>query len=349
MKNKKFLIDEGKSIIDAIKILNNTTNVSRLILFVINKSKIIIGSLTDGDIRRSIAVDMDLNKNVEEICNRNFIFKYETNSYLELKSIYKKNIKILPILNEDKTLSRIIDLENTKALLPLECIIMAGGRGKRLSPISDKIPKPMLLLNGKPIIEYNVDRLVSYGIKKIYISVGYLSKQIKDYFGDGSDKGIEIKYIHENKPLGTIGALSIIKKDIKSDYLLVMNSDLFTNVDFEEIFNKIYNSKSDMVVASKDYTVDIPYGVFETKNNTILDLKEKPSYTYYSNAGIYILNKKIISLIPKDTYFEITDLMHQLVADNKNIIHCPLRGYWIDIGSPEDYIRAKDFSKYLNQ
>jgi dTDP-glucose pyrophosphorylase len=347
MKTNKIFINKSKSILDALNLLNSINNINRLILFVTD-NKIVIGSLTDGDIRRSLAVDKDLNKNIEEICNKNFFFEYETNNYLNLKSFYNKNIKTLPILNKDKTISRIIDLEETKALLPLECVIMAGGRGKRLSPITDQTPKPMLLLNGKPIIEYNIDRLISFGIRKIYISVKYLSKQIQDYFGDGSSKGIEIEYIHEDQPLGTVGAVKFIEKTIKSEYVLVMNSDIFSNINFEEIFIKIRNSKSEMAVATKDYNIKIPFGIFETKNNTILKLKEKPTYTYYSNAGVYIFKTKLISIIPENIFFDITDLIDKLILENKKIIHCPIRGYWIDIGAPDDYIKAKEFAKYLN-
>ena len=155
----------------------------------------IIGSLTDGDIRRAILNGYSLSTPVENVCNKNFTYEYDTGGYLGLENYRKENLKIIPLLDNNKVLRRIIDLEKNKALLPVECMIMAGGRGKRLSPLTDSVPKPMLLLNDKPIIEHNIDRLIEFGINKIYISVKYLSEQIENYFGDGSSKGIKIEYV----------------------------------------------------------------------------------------------------------------------------------------------------------
>jgi len=339
-------IHENKSIIDALKKLNSITDISRLILFVFNSKQEIIGSLTDGDIRRSLSTDQDLNKKVGDICFRKFTYKDEYDGFIELESIRKKDIKILPILNKDKTLSRIIDLKKIKSILPLECMIMAGGRGKRLSPLTDLVPKPMLLVGDKPIIEYNIDRLISFGIKKIYISVKYLGEQIEEYFGDGSSKGISIEYIWENEALGTAGALSLVKK-FKSEHILLMNSDLFTNVNIEEMFLNLIEQKADMVVASIEYKIDVPYAVFESKGNDVLAFKEKPTYIYHSNAGIYIFKKELIHKIPKNKFYDITDLMDKLIEEGKKLIHDPIRGYWIDIGKPTDYKNAQEFIKHL--
>ena len=167
---------------------------------------------------------------------------------------------------------------------------MAGGRGKRLSPLTDNVPKPMLPLNGKPILEYNIDRLIQFGIKKIYISVKYLGEKIQEYFGDGSQKGIIIEYIWEKKPLGTGGALSLIN-EFKTENVLLMNSDLFTDVNFEDFYLSYIKSSADMAVCSTEYKVDVPFAVLETNQKEVTDFKEKPSYIFHSNAGIYILKK----------------------------------------------------------
>ena len=351
MKIENLLIHRNKTILEALKKLNEILykgeQISRLILFVIDDNKSIIGSITDGDIRRSLIKNADLSLKAGDICNKDFIFEIEPEGFLDLKSYRKKDIKILPILNESKNLVRIIDLEQTKSMLPLECMIMAGGRGKRLSPLTDKVPKPMLPLNGKPIIEYNIDRLISYGIEKFYISVKHLGEQIQVYFGDGSKKGVSIEYIWEDKPLGTAGALSLVDR-FKSDHVLLMNSDLFTNVDFEDLYLDLINQNADMAVASTEYKVDVPYAVFETDNHRVRRFKEKPSYVYHSNAGIYILKKELIKTIPKNKFFDITSLMENLVEDGGVLIHNPIVGYWIDIGSPGDYKQAQDFVKHLN-
>ncbi|MEZ7495052.1 nucleotidyltransferase family protein [Leeuwenhoekiella aequorea] len=348
MRMNKMLIDENSSIFEALVKLNDIRDISRLILFVIDADQKVVGSLTDGDIRRSLAVDKDIHKAVKEICFRNFAYELEKPGFIDLKKYRQKNIKILPILDEFKQISRIVDLEKTKALLPLECMIMAGGRGKRLSPLTDTVPKPMLKLGNKPIIEHNIDRLISFGIKKIYISVKYLGEQIEEYFGNGSSKGIEIEYVWEDKFLGTAGALSLVS-EFNTDHVLLMNSDLFTNVDFEDLYLSLISKGADMAVASTEYKVDIPYAVFETSDSEVCNFKEKPSYVYHSNAGIYILKKELIDRIPKDKFYDITDLMDAIVASKLKLIHNPIIGFWIDIGKPIDYKQAQDFIKHIEE
>lgn len=348
-KFSEFTIYQDLSILDALSALNRLNEkkeMSSLILFVFDKRGAIIGSLTDGDIRRSLIIDRDLNKKVVEACCKNFHYREENSGFIEFESERRKGIKVIPILNKDKTLIRIIDLNKIKSCLPLECMIMAGGRGKRLSPLTDIVPKPMLILGDKPIIEHNIDNLISYGIRKFYISVKYLGEQIQEYFGDGSKKGISIQYIWEEKPLGTAGALSLVDS-FESENVLLMNSDLFTNVNFEDLYLDFLNQNADMAVASTEYKVDIPYAVFETDKQKVKKFKEKPSYVYHSNAGIYIFKKDLIKKIPRNEFYDITDLMENIVKEGGSLIHNPIIGFWIDIGSPFDYKRAQEFVKHL--
>ncbi len=347
MEIEHILVHKDKTILDALHKLNKIRDVSRLILFVTNNDGSVLGSLTDGDIRRSLAQNADVTKKVGDVCYRNFAYEHDTKEFLDLRPYRKKDIKILPILDSKNRLIRIIDLEKTKSELPLECMIMAGGRGKRLSPLTDTVPKPMLPLGDKPIIEYNINRLIAFGIKKIYISVKYLGEQIQEYFGDGSSKGISIEYIWEEEFLGTAGALSLVK-EFKSEHVLLMNSDLFTNVDFEDMYLEIIKTGADMTVASTEYKVDVPFAVFETNEHQVVNFKEKPSYVYHSNAGIYILNRELINKIPKNQFYDITDLMEKLVNEGGKLIHNPIVGFWIDIGSPSDYKQAQEFVKHLN-
>ena len=336
------LIDQNATILESLKKLDLIRNLSKLILFVKNNNNQIIGSVTDGDIRRSLIKHNDLKRKVSEICNRDFVYITNKDVYIDFKNEYlNKNIKILPLLNKEKHLLDIIDLNNFESNLPLECVIMAGGRGKRLSPLTDKIPKPMLMLGSKPIIEHNIDRLIKFGIKKIYISVNYLSNIIKDYFGDGSGKGIEIQYIEESKPLGTAGSLTLVDK-FKTKHVLLMNSDLFTNVDFEKMYKSAIRENALLTLASKNYKVDIPYAIFQSENSIIKEFKEKPVYNYNLNAGIYILKKEVINKIPKDTFYDITDLIEKLINENEIVSHSLISGYWIDIGKKEDYTKAKE-------
>ena len=349
MNVQNLTIGQNHSIIDALNILNelpHKESISRLILFVVDSNERLIGSLTDGDIRRALIKNKNLNQPLSEICNKNFLYSLESNTFLDLKKYRRKDIKILPILTSERKIKEIIDLDKTKAILPLECLIMAGGRGKRLSPLTDDKPKPMLMLGGKPIIEHNIDRLISFGIKKIYISLKYLGEQIESYFGDGSNKGIEIEYIWEDQPLGTAGALSLVNQ-FNSEHVLLMNSDLFTNVDFENLYLELIESNADMAVASTEYKVDVPYAIFETEEKRVTAFKEKPSYAYHSNAGIYILKRELIQRIPRNQFYDITDLMNEIVNEDGVLIFDPIVGFWIDIGSPSDYNRAKEFIKHF--
>ena len=214
MKISKLIINSEKNIQDALVMLNKISledDISRLILFVESENKI-IGSITDGDIRRYLVVNTDLNTKVKEICNKNFAYERESSDYINFKKYSDKNLKIIPVLNQDDSLSRVIDTNKQISQLPLTAVIMAGGRGKRLSPLTDNMPKPMLKINNMPIIEYNINLLRYYGIKNVFISVGYLGQIIKDYFKDGSKFGLEINYIEEKFPMGTAGSLKYLPK-----------------------------------------------------------------------------------------------------------------------------------------
>ena len=340
------LIHKNKNLVEGLQRLNELRNLSRLILFVVDDNEKVVGSVTDGDIRRSIIAEQNLQKTLGEIANPDFKRLYQKDTYQSFEKYRKSDIKILPILNQEGKMVDLIDLEYTKAQLPLEAVIMAGGRGKRLSPLTDTIPKPMLRLGDKPIIEHNIDRLISFGIKKIYISVKYLGEQIVNYLGDGSQKGISIEYVWEDEPLGTAGALALIN-NLSFEYILLMNSDLFTNVNFESLYLKLINENADMAVASTEYKVDIPYAVFETKEGRVTNFKEKPSFIYHSNAGVYILKRSLISKIEKGKYCDITDVMEQLLTEGGKLVYDPIIGYWIDIGKTVVYEHAQEFIKHL--
>ncbi len=345
---QRLLINNKETIYEALVKLNSIEeDVSRLILFVENDKNEIIGSLTDGDIRRFLIKNKNLDQSVDTVCNKNFTFIVQSPSYISMEEYRKRNIKMLPVLNNENRLVKIINLDKVKAVLPLECVVMAGGRGKRLSPLTDKKPKPMLVLGDLPIIEHNINRLITFGIEKIYISVKYLGQQIVDYFGDGSAKGISIEYIWEDKPLGTAGAMSLVK-NYNSDHVLLLNSDVFTNINFEDLYLSLLENNADMAVASTEYKVDIPYAVFETNGNYVKAFKEKPSYIYQSNAGIYILKRELIREIPKNKFYDITDLMEKISSEGRKLVFNPIVGYWIDIGRPSDYEYAQNFIKHLH-
>lgn len=343
------VISSNSTIREAISRINSIGQSGTVLYVTQENNNVLIGTLTDGDIRRGILKNVDVEQSVEKVCNKNFSSVEYGQSWVQEKNLKKakaKGIKSIPLLDQDKKLIKIIDLSYYKSFIPVDAIIMAGGKGTRLHPLTLTTPKPLLKVGSKPIIEHNIDRLKSFGIQNITISIKYLGEQIISYFGDGIEKDLNISYIEEIEPLGTIGALGLIKSH-KSDNLLIMNSDLLTTINFEDIYEEFIAAKADMIVATTPYEVKVPYGVVETNGNEVVSLAEKPTYTYYSNAGIYIIKKELVKLIPKNKHFNATDLMEKLFQMKKKVVNYPILDYWLDIGKHGDYERAQKDIRHL--
>jgi dTDP-glucose pyrophosphorylase len=344
MKNiQGHIINQDAPIKKALSQLNKLPKT--LTLFVLNDNEQLTGTLTDGDIRRGFLKGRTLDDQVWQFVTSDFHYLENGIDVHKVKLLKSQGIRLLPVLDNNKNIIKVYDLHKMHSILPLDAVIMAGGRGERLKPLTDSIPKPMLKLGEKPLIEHNIDRLISFGIENIYISVNYLKEQIIDYFGDGNDKGVNIKYIEEENPLGTAGALSLVE-NFKNDILLA-NADLFTNIDYEDLYLAFLNNKADMAIASLPYIVNVPYAILEEKEGNITNFKEKPSNTHYANAGIYIIKKELVKEIPKNKFYNTTDLMQKSIDLNKRILHNPIIGYWIDIGQHEDLNRAREIVKHI--
>lgn len=318
------------------------------ILFVVDEQNTLLGSLTDGDLRRGFIKGLGFDNKLLDFVQPLPIFikenKYNLN---ELDRFRKDLLKIIPIVNEQQVIVDILDFSLRKTLIPADAILMAGGKGKRLRPLTEKTPKPLLKVGGKPIIEYNIDRLINFGIKNINLSINYLGEQLVDYFGNGRNKQIDIKYVKEEKPLGTIGSILLVEH-FHNDDIIVMNSDLLTNIDFADFFKTYKESNADMAVATTSYHVDVPYAVLEVGEGTeVKSLKEKPRYTYYSNAGIYIIKKELLKMIPENQFYDITDLMERVLEMNLRLITYPINGYWLDVGKHEDFKKAQEDIKHI--
>lgn len=318
------------------------------ILFVVDAKNTLLGSLTDGDLRRGFIKGLGFEDAISEFIQPNPKFIYENEYNLaELNHLKESFYKIIPIVNKEHQIIDVLNFRFRTTMLPLDAVLMAGGEGKRLRPLTENTPKPLLKVGDKPIIEYNIDRLAKVGIENVYVSVNYLKEQIESYFGDGSDKNINIVYIRETKPLGTIGSVLLVE-NFAHDDILVMNSDLLTNIDFADFYKAFKDSEADMAVAATTYNVDVPYAVLETdENQKVKTLKEKPRYTYFSNAGIYLIKKIILKMIPKDDFYDITDLMERVIEMNYNLITYPINGYWLDIGNHEDFKKAQEDIKHI--
>jgi len=340
-------IQSNATIFEAFEKLNHIPNT--LTLFVLDRHNRLIGTLSDGDIRRGFLRGLTLSDEVEKFMFTNFSALHSDNcNPNQIKPIKKRGVKLLPILDSEGRIKRVIDFGKVKTILPVDVVLMAGGRGERLKPLTDNTPKPMLMVGDKPIIEHNIDRLTEFGISNFHISIGYLGEQIESFFCNGQQKGIGIEYIREAKPLGTFGAVALAK-NVFNNHLLVMNSDLFTNIDYEDFYQEFIHSGADMAIATIPYVVDVPYAVLDIEDNSIKGFKEKPRYTYFSNAGIYIIKQELLSIIPQNTFFNATDFIQNLINANKKIIRFPILGYWVDIGRPEDFIKVQEMVKHIHR
>ena len=289
------------------------------ILFVISKEGKLLGSLTDGDVRRGLLDNLNIESIVDDFVQPNPHFlrreKYTIHEVINLREI---GINVIPVVDINEIVVSVINLRHLKSYLPVDAIIMAGGRGERLKPLTDKIPKPLLVVGDKPIIKHNLDRLALFGIDDFWISIRYLGEKIKDFIGDGNREGIKINYIVEKGALGTIGSVSLID-NFQHEYILVMNSDLLTNLDYEKFFLDFIASDADLSVATIPYNVNVPYAILETSENLISSFKEKPTYTYFANAGIYLMKKSVCECIPKNEFYNATDLMQCLLNEEYKV------------------------------
>jgi dTDP-glucose pyrophosphorylase len=344
---EKHLILQSDTVRDALLKLNLLG--SDAILFLIDDDNKLLGSLTDGDLRRGFIRGLSFEDALIDYVQPNPVFVMEGRVEPDEIEVYRKRLlKVIPVLDEAHAVVDILNLRITESVLPLEAIIMAGGRGQRLMPLTAEVPKPMLHVGDKPILEHNIDRLKKFGIRRIHISVNYKADVIRSYFKDGSDRDLNIFYVQEDKPLGTCGSVKLIQQ-MTQEYLLIMNSDLLTDIDFADFFKSFQSSGADMAVAATGYEVDVPYAVLEVNDDrSVISLKEKPRYTFYSNAGIYLLKKDLLELIPHDAFFNITDLMELIIADrSRKLITYPMMGYWLDIGKHEDFKKAQEDIRHL--
>lgn len=340
------LIEKGSGIKQALAQLNELA--ADAILFVVDQERRLLGSLTDGDVRRGFLRGLTFESRIEEFIQPNpHYFKPNDFTIHKVIEYRRKNYKIIPIVDSELRVLNIINFRIHKSYLPADAVIMAGGRGERLRPMTDSVPKPLLPVGGKPIIQHNLERLISYGFENIWISVRYLGEKIVEELGSGEEFGVSIEYVHETSPLGTIGAVSLIDA-FKSPYVLVTNSDILTNLDYEDFFVDFVNNDAALSVVTIPYTVSIPYAVLETNNGHVVSFKEKPDYTYYSNGGIYLVKREVFDYIPVNSFYNATDLMEQLIRDRMKVVSYPLHGYWLDIGRPEDYKKAQEDIKHIS-
>ncbi len=337
----KITINTNQTIREALNLIDKGT---MRITIVVDSNKKLLGTLNDGDIRRAILNGYSLDETIKDIyyktptvCHIN-----DTKEIIIQKAI-KNKVYQIPIVDDDNILYDVEDLATllVNANKRNKVVLMAGGLGTRLQPLTNETPKPLLKVGAKPILETIIENFANYGFKDIIISVNYKSEMIKEYFGDGSKFGVNIAYIEETKRLGTAGALSLLKYHINEPFF-VMNGDLLTNVNFSHLldFHSFGNAMATMCV--REFKYQIPYGVIKVSNDKITSITEKPIQTFFVNAGIYLLNPKVLEHIPKDEFYDMPTLFEKLISEQKNVLSFPIHEYWLDIGQHNDFIQANN-------
>ena len=342
----KCTINGSSSLLEALKKIDSLSNKS-LTLFVLDNENKVKGTLTDGDIRRYLVSGGQLQDESSMAMHTNFSFVSvgENNIVAKLRELKYRDITLVPILDNEGCIYNIYDLTSYKSHLPIDAVLMAGGKGERLRPLTEKTPKPLLEVGGKCIIDHNVDRLISYGVKHINVTINYLGEQIEEHFATPRE-GIQVRTFREPKFLGTIGSIKFVDT-FYNDTVLVMNSDLLTNIDYEDFFLHFQQYDAEMSVAAVPYNISIPFGILDLEGRDIKGIIEKPKYNYYANAGIYLIKKRALAEIPEDTFFHATHLVEKLISQGKKVIRYPLNGTWIDIGQHTDLEKARTLIKHI--
>lgn len=337
--NDRQLLHAGATLKEALEKLNSAGQ--HLTLFVVDDRRRLLGSLTDGDIRRGLLARHDLSSAVTRVMNgRPRSLREDEEAVDLLRDLRAAGIKLMPIVDADNVVLRVADLEGVQSILPVDALIMAGGRGERLRPYTDHTPKPLIPVGGKPIIEHTLDLLKRFGIEHVAVSVNYLRERIMDHLGDGATAGLRITYVHEDAPLGTAGALKLLPAGHHAT-VMMMNSDLLTDVALDRMYKRFREADADLAVATTDHHVRLPYAVMDLDGDRVLAFREKPSIAYPCNAGIYMMKRTVIDRVPAGRPYNATDLIQDLLDRGGKVIAFPIGGYWLDIGRPDDLRLAR--------
>lgn len=338
----KITISINTTIRETLKIFGSHDGL-RLLLVNDEKNQF-TGIIADPDIRRGLLRGLSLDDSISTIINRSPITAHINTSKDELLHLASQhNIHEIPLKDHNGEIVEIVSIANLvkPKLYPNQVVIMAGGLGTRLRPLTDTLPKPMLKVGSKPILQIILERFKQQGFKNIILCVNYKSHIIEEYFGDGSKYGLNITYIKEEKRMGTAGALSLIP-DLKNDFI-VMNGDILTDIDFTKMLDFHKKHASDATMGIREYSTQIPYGVVNTKNSQIISIEEKPTLSFNVSAGIYVLNSKVLQLIPENEFFDMPALFESTLAKKSyNTFSYLIEDYWIDIGRKEEYDRANN-------
>ncbi|MGD9625710.1 MAG: nucleotidyltransferase family protein [Arcobacter sp.] len=342
MKNiEDIIVKETTSIKEVLQIIDKS---SKQLAIVVDDNKRLLGTISDGDIRRALLKNMSLSESVKDIYFKNPTVANINNSKEEIINICRvKKIHQIPLVDDNGNLIgiEILDELISKEEKTNKVILMVGGLGTRLRPLTENTPKPMLKVGNKPILQTIIEKFAEYGYTNIIMCVNYKSHMIQDYFGDGKEFGVNIEYVLENQRMGTAGALSLLK-DKPNEPFFVMNGDLLTNVNFEHLHNYHIATNSMATMCVREYDFQVPYGVVNIKDSKIISIEEKPTHKFFVSAGIYMLSSEVLNYIPQNEFYDMPILFEKLINLNQNTVSFPIREYWLDIGRIEEYKKANE-------
>lgn len=336
---KKVLVSPNISIREALSVID--TQAVRIAI-VVNSSMELLGTVTDGDIRRGLLKEISLEDEVNQVMNSSSHYcDFSTPRKVLMQRMNEWDILAIPLCENGKVvgLSTLHDELTHPKKYNNPVFIMAGGFGTRLKPLTDNCPKPLLKVGDKPILETVLKRFIQAGFHDFYISTHFLPQMIRDYFGAGEKWGVSITYVHEEKPLGTGGALGLLPKSIPDLPVLVMNGDILSKIDFEAVLDSHYKNNADATMCVREYEYQVPFGVVEGDGNKIKHMVEKPTHHFYVNAGIYVIGQWILKSIKLNERIDMPTLLERHLGDN--VLMHPFHDYWLDIGRKDDFDRAQ--------
>ncbi|CAE6881295.1 Nucleotidyl transferase [Vibrio sp. B1FIG11] len=338
---KNVLLEPSATILEALEIINKE---ALRVALVIDKEQHLVGVVTDGDIRRGLLNNLSLNDAIALVMNTNpTVAEVGAERETLIDLMESKGVLSIPLLKDGK----VVGLETLHGALSKNkyqnpVFIMAGGFGTRLRPLTDTCPKPMLKVGDKPILETVVKSFIKAGFSNFYISTHYMPEQIHQHFGDGSNLGVNISYVHEDSPLGTGGALGLLPEDMPRDLPLIMiNGDVLTKVDFQRLLNFHIENDADATMCVREYDYQIPYGVINGEGNQITSMVEKPVQRFFVNAGIYVVSPRVIQSVEKNQNIDMPTLLEQHMKERQKVLMFPIHEYWLDIGRMDDFKRAQ--------
>ncbi len=347
----KHIISSELTVLEALERLNSLPG-DRMTLVIVDGENRPVGTITDGDIRRALLRGVLPASPVTEAAFTDFRWVAQGDTDIaKLKELRERGITLVPVLDDSKRIVDLLDLSACKTRLPLRAVVMAGGKGERLRPATLTTPKPLLEIEGKAIIDYNIEALAAVGIEDITVTARYLAQQIKDHF-ENPVAGVDVKVVEETRPLGTIGSVTLCSVPVGGiEATLVMNSDLLTTISFEDMYLRHRAGGADVTVAVIPYQVSVPYAILaidEERPDEVTGIEEKPSFSYYANAGIYLFSQSVLDMLEPDTRCDATDLIQSAIAAGKRVTYYPIQGTWIDVGSPVDFRQAAELMRHHN-